>query len=155
MKRTLEAPCYHRRLSGEDEHERAEDESDTRVGEQVSESNQRRQDSSRLPDDRRDHEAGDESQPEGVGDEHRRFRYTPDQYAGGREADWMRVAFAPRKGKVTLYISSGFEGYRELRAKLGKTTGGKGCIHIRRLSDIDLPTLRKLVGDSVRNLDKR
>ncbi len=77
------------------------------------------------------------------------------KYAGGREADWMRVAFAPRKGKVTLYISSGFEGYRELRAKLGKTTGGKGCIHIRRLSDIDLPTLRKLVGDSVRNLDKR
>jgi hypothetical protein len=67
----------------------------------------------------------------------------------------MRVAFAPRKGKVTLYVSTGFDGYRELRAKLGKHTGGKGCIHIKTLSDIDLATLKKLVDESVREPRKR
>ena len=76
-------------------------------------------------------------------------------YASGREAEWMRVAFAPRKGKVTLYVNSGFEGYRQLRARLGRTTGGKGCIHIKTLSDIHLPTLRRLVGASVKDFDKR
>ncbi|HEY7286939.1 MAG TPA: DUF1801 domain-containing protein [Vicinamibacterales bacterium] len=75
------------------------------------------------------------------------------KYAGGREADWMRIAFAPRKDKITLYVNSGFKGYRDLRAKLGKTSGGKACIHIRSLSDVDLPTLRKLVAHSIKNLD--
>jgi len=77
------------------------------------------------------------------------------RYAGGREAEWMRVAFAPRKGKVTLYVNSGFDGYRELRAKLGKHSGGKACIHIKTLSDIDLATLKKLVAESVRDSRKR
>jgi len=75
------------------------------------------------------------------------------KYAGGREADWMRIAFAPRKDKITLYVNSGFKGYRDLRAKLGKTSGGKACIHIRSLSDVDLPTLRKLVAHSIKNFD--
>ena len=76
-------------------------------------------------------------------------------YAGGRVGEWPRVAFAPRAGKFTLYISSGFDGYRGLRARLGKHTGGKSCIHIKSLSDIHLPTLRKLVGDSVKQFDRR
>ena len=75
--------------------------------------------------------------------------------ASGRELDWMRVAFAPRKGKITLYIRGGFDGYSELRARLGAHTGGKGCLHIKSLSDIHLPTLQKLVGASVKSLDRR
>jgi hypothetical protein len=75
------------------------------------------------------------------------------KYAGGREAEWMRIAFAPRKDRITLYVNSGFTGFRGLRAKLGKTSGGKGCIHIKRLTDVHLPTLRKLVVQSIRNVD--
>ncbi|HEX7139458.1 MAG TPA: DUF1801 domain-containing protein [Vicinamibacterales bacterium] len=77
------------------------------------------------------------------------------KYAGGRETEWMRVAFAPRKGKVTLYISRGFPDYGKLRARLGKHTGGGVCIHIKSLADIDLQTLRKLVGESVKDRVKR
>lgn len=72
-------------------------------------------------------------------------------YADGREGEWPRVAFAPRTGKVTLYVSSGFTGYRGLRARLGKHTGGKSCIHVKSLSDIHLPTLRKLITESVKD----
>jgi hypothetical protein len=74
------------------------------------------------------------------------------KYASGREADWMLAAFAPRKQKITLYVMSGFEGYGDLLAKLGKHSHGKACLHIRRLSDVHLPTLKKLVTSSVKHV---
>lgn len=79
------------------------------------------------------------------------YRY---KYASGREGDWMQVAFSPRKQNISLYITSGFEGRDELLAKLGKHSCGKGCVYIKRLSDIHLPTLRKLINASVKHMLK-
>ena len=76
------------------------------------------------------------------------------KYASGREIDWMLIAFSPRKQNITLYISSGFDGYDELTAKLGKHSSGKGCLYIKRLSDVHLPTLKKLVNSSVKHMLK-
>lgn len=76
------------------------------------------------------------------------------KYASGREFDWMLVAFAPRKQQVTLYIMSGFERHDELMAKLGKHSHGKGCLHIKRLSDVHLPTLQQLIEASVKHVKK-
>ena len=76
------------------------------------------------------------------------------KYATGRELDWMLVAFAPRKNNITLYIMSGFERHDELMAKLGKHSHGKGCLHIKRLSDVHLPTLQKLIDASVKHVKK-
>jgi Domain of unknown function (DU1801) len=76
------------------------------------------------------------------------------KYESGREIDWMLIAFSPRKQNITLYISSGFEGYDELMAKLGKHSCGKGCLYIKRLSDVHLPTLEKLIKGSVKHLLK-
>lgn len=74
-------------------------------------------------------------------------------YASGREGTWMLTAFAPRKKNITLYIASGFEGYDELRNQLGAGTGGgQSCIYIKRLSDIHVPTLKKLVAASVKHM---
>ena len=77
------------------------------------------------------------------------------KYADGSERKWMRVAFAPRADRITLYVSPGFAGYDELMANLGKYKAGKACIHIKRLADIDLPTLKKLIKKSVDSLGKR
>ena len=77
------------------------------------------------------------------------------KYASGREADWMLIAFSPRKQNITLYIGAGFEGYDELLAKLGKHGCGKSCLYIKRLSDIHLPTLKKFVAASVKHMIKR
>ena len=79
------------------------------------------------------------------------YRY---KYSSGREMDWMLTAFSPRKQNLTLYIWPGFEGYDELMAQLGKHTCGKACIYIKRLSDIHLPTLKKLINGSVRSVLK-
>ena len=79
------------------------------------------------------------------------FGSYPYKYASGRELDWMLIAFAPRKQNIALYIDAGFEGYDALLAKLGKHACGKSCLNIKRLSDIHLPTLKKLVNESVKH----
>jgi len=73
------------------------------------------------------------------------------KYASGREIEWMLIAFSPRKQNITLYISSGFEGYDELMSQLGKHSCSKACIYIKRLSDVHLPTLKKLISGSVKH----
>ncbi len=74
------------------------------------------------------------------------------RYASGREADWMRIGFAPRKQNIVLYIVSGFEEFEALRAQLGKHVVGKSCLYIKKLSDVDLPTLEKLIRGSVKHM---
>jgi hypothetical protein len=66
-------------------------------------------------------------------------------YANGRSEEWMLVAMAARNDRITLYIAPGYEGHDQLMAALGKYRAGKGCIHITRLADIDVPTLKKIV----------
>jgi hypothetical protein len=73
-------------------------------------------------------------------------------YASGREGDWMLIGFSPRKQNITLYLMGAFEGYEKLLASLGKYTRGKGCLYIKRLSDVELPTLKKLIQESVTHM---
>lgn len=80
------------------------------------------------------------------------YRY---KYASGREGDWMLTAFAPRKNKITLYIMPGFEGQAALMKTLGPHSGGMSCVHIKRLSDLHLLTLKKLIDLSVKKLKER
>ena len=82
------------------------------------------------------------------------FGHAKFKYASGRELDWMLTAFAPRKDKITLYIMSGFAQHEELMGKLGKHSHGMGCLHIKRLSDVHLPTLTKLIAASVKHVKK-
>ena len=67
------------------------------------------------------------------------------KYAGGREADWPLIAFSPRKSSLTLYISAGNPANADLLAKLGKHKVSGSCLHIKRLSDVDVPTLKQLI----------
>jgi hypothetical protein len=73
-------------------------------------------------------------------------------YANGRSEEWMLVAMAPRKDRITLYVAPGFEGHDELMTALGTYRAGKGCIHIKRLADIHVPTLKRLVTASIAHL---
>jgi hypothetical protein len=77
------------------------------------------------------------------------------KYAGGREGDWPIVGLSPRKQNLVLYIMPGFDEYGDLLAKLGKHTTGASCLYIKRLSDIDLPTLKAIVKLSVASMKKR
>jgi len=71
------------------------------------------------------------------------------KYASGREGDWFRVGFSPRKQDLTLYLIQGFTQFGDLLAKLGKFKTSKSCLYIRRLSDVDLPTLEEIIRKSL------
>jgi hypothetical protein len=70
-------------------------------------------------------------------------------YESGRELDWFEVGFAARKQALTLYLTSGFEGYDELLGKLGPHTTSAGCLYVKRLADVDSGVLADLVRRSV------
>lgn len=74
------------------------------------------------------------------------------KYASGHEGDWPIAAFSPRKKDLTVYLMVGFDKQRELMEKLGKHSTGKSCLYIKRLSDVHLPTLKKLIRESVKRL---
>ncbi len=77
-------------------------------------------------------------------------RYTYRSPATGREGEWMRTGFSPRKGALTLYLMSGFKPLADLMEKLGKYTTGSSCLYLKRLSDVDLKVLEQAVRRSLR-----
>ena len=76
------------------------------------------------------------------------------RYASGREGDSPLAGFSPRKQDLTIYIQSGFERHTALMDRLGTYKTGKVCLYIKKLEDIDLPTLKKLIKESADWLSK-
>ena len=61
------------------------------------------------------------------------------------EFKWFNVGFAPRKNKITLYLTCDLTKKKEFLKKMGKCKWGKGCLHISKLDDIDLKMLKELI----------
>lgn len=61
------------------------------------------------------------------------------------EFKWFNIGFAPRKKKITLYLTCDLTKKEEFLKKMGKCKWGKGCLHINKLSNIDMQMLRELV----------
>lgn len=79
------------------------------------------------------------------------YRY---KYATGREGDWPLTGFSPRAKQLVLYVMPGCEGYDEMMAALGPVKCGVSCIYLKRLSDVPLPALKRLIKASVAHLKK-
>lgn len=71
------------------------------------------------------------------------------RYASGREGDWPLTGFSPRKQNLTIYVMTGLEPHAALMTTLGKYKTGKACLYVKRLDDIDLPTLERIITASV------
>ncbi len=74
--------------------------------------------------------------------------------ATGREVDWLKIGFSPRKGNLSLYVLNGSPKQLELLEKLGKHKTGKGCLYIKRLSDVDEMVLVKVMKETIKGLSK-
>lgn len=77
------------------------------------------------------------------------FGSHPIFYAKGNHSDWPLICFSPRKQNLTLYSLTSSKAYDELHTQLGRHTSSKGCLYIKRLSDVDIPTLEKLIQASL------
>jgi len=78
----------------------------------------------------------------GVGSQHYK-------YESGREGDAPMIAFSARKSAIVLYSLMGADGAAELLTKLGKHATGKGCLYIKKLSDVDEQVLKKLMAKAL------
>jgi hypothetical protein len=65
--------------------------------------------------------------------------------ATGREVDWLRIGFSPRKANLSLYITGDVKMHAASLEKLGKHKTGVGCIYINKLEDIDMKVLKEMI----------
>jgi len=64
--------------------------------------------------------------------------------ATGREVDWFKIGFSPRKANISLYLMD-LTRHEEALKKLGKYKTGKGCLYINKLEDVDMKVLEKII----------
>ncbi len=67
----------------------------------------------------------------------------------GREVDWLKIGFSPRKANLTLYIGIGAKEHEAALEKLGKYKTSGGCLYINKLEDIDLEVLKGMISASL------
>lgn len=70
------------------------------------------------------------------------------KYDSGREGDAPLISFSPRAGSIALYFLLDQVRREMLLANLGKYKTNGGCIHIKKLSDVNLQILKTLIEDS-------
>ena len=76
------------------------------------------------------------------------------KYDSGREGDFFKVGFSPRKQNLTIYIMPGYQDFGALLKKLGPYKTGKSCLYIKNLDDIHLPTLKKIITKGYKDMQK-
>lgn len=77
-------------------------------------------------------------------------------YSDGRELDWPKIGFSPRKQALTVYIMGGLGRHAALLERLGKyKRSGGGCIYIKHLADVDAKVLETMCGRAHEYLSRK
>jgi hypothetical protein len=77
------------------------------------------------------------------------------QYDSGHQGYSCLTGFAPRKQNISLYVMGGMLEEQDLLKKLGKHKAGKGCLYVKKLSDVDVKVLEQIIKKSVDYLKKK
>ncbi len=64
--------------------------------------------------------------------------------ASGREVDWFKIEFSPRKANLSLHLID-LQRQADALKKLGKHKTGVGCLYINKLEDVDIKILEKMI----------
>ena len=72
-------------------------------------------------------------------------------YESGHEGDAPLVGFSPRKTEFALYLSSAFDKREELLQQFGKHKTAKACIYIKKIEDINVDVLKKMIAASLKH----
>ncbi len=73
------------------------------------------------------------------------------KYESGREGNNPVLAFSPRKSRLTIYFSEGFDNYGDELSRLGKFKTSVSCLYINKLPDINLKVLQEMLEKSYDN----
>jgi hypothetical protein len=63
----------------------------------------------------------------------------------GREVDWFKVGFSPRKANISLYLIMDIKSRTDALKKLGKYKTDGGCIYINKLEDVNMKVLEGMI----------
>lgn len=69
--------------------------------------------------------------------------------ATGREVDWFKIGFSPRKANLSLHLID-IQRHTDALSKLGKHKTGVGCLYINKLEDVDLKVLEQMIKEAVK-----
>ncbi len=76
-------------------------------------------------------------------------------YDSGREGDSCVVGFSSRKADIAVYLKGLSEGQDALLARLGKHKADGGCLHLKRMADVDAQVLERLVANAVAHVKQK
>ncbi len=76
-------------------------------------------------------------------------------YETGREGDWFLTGFSSRKQALTIYAMACLVDSNPDMEKLGKFKHGKSCIYVKKLDDIDLKVLARIIKQSNAEIKRR
>ena len=65
--------------------------------------------------------------------------------SSGREVDWFKIGFSPRKTNLTIYMGCDVKKHGDALKQLGKYKTGMGCLYINKLADVDVKVLEKMI----------
>lgn len=82
--------------------------------------------------------------------------YYYESQKSSQKGEWMLTGFSPRKNAISVYIMPGMGKYPAFRKALGTHKASKGsCLYIKKLADIDMDVLTKLIKTSVADMKKK
>lgn len=68
----------------------------------------------------------------------------------GREVDWFKIGFSPRKANFSLHLVLDLRNHTALLKKLGKHKAGVGCLYVNKLADVDLNILEIIIKEALK-----
>ncbi|MAT56373.1 MAG: hypothetical protein CMF23_00215 [Ignavibacteriae bacterium] len=77
------------------------------------------------------------------------------KYESGREGDWFLCGFSPRKQNLSIYLMCNFDGLEDLLTDLGKYKKSVGCLYIKKLEDINIKVLEKMIKRAIQILKNK
>lgn len=77
------------------------------------------------------------------------------RYQSGREGDWPRIGFSPRKQYLAIYIMPGFGDYEDILTRLGKHRTSVSCLYINKLADVDKDVLCEIMTAAYQEMARR
>jgi hypothetical protein len=70
--------------------------------------------------------------------------------ATGREVDWFKIGFSPRKANLSIYLASDITVHEKSLKKLGKHKTGGGCLYVNKLDNIDMKVLEEMISATLK-----
>jgi len=77
------------------------------------------------------------------------------KYKTGREGDWFKIGFSPRKQNIVLYTMNYFKDLDEILSRIGKFKKGKSCFYINKLSDVNPDVLKEFIKQSYDKMSEK